>query len=289
MPNIDMIRIKTKAEIEVLREGGKKLASVLNMVAKKAVPGATTGELEDLACALIEKAGGRPAFKGLSMGNGDIFPTALCTSINDEIVHAPAKPGRALKSGDIVGIDIGMEYPVRAGVSAGQIPDTLDGGMPRNRYSPRGGYFTDMAVTVMVGPVDKKARLLVETTEAALFLGIKTVKPGSTLDDIGRVIQGFVEKRGFSVVRELVGHGVGHKIHEDPQVPHYAITDNSVKNVVLKPGMVIAIEPMVNTGTWKIRLGKDGLTYLTADGGLSAQFEHTVAVTHAGYEILTAL
>ncbi|MFH0892062.1 MAG: type I methionyl aminopeptidase [Candidatus Falkowbacteria bacterium] len=277
-----MIRLKTKAEIGILREGGKKLASVLNIVAKKAVPGATTVELEDLACALIEKAGGRPAFKDLPMGNGDIFPTALCTSINDEIVHAPAKPGRVLKSGDIIGIDIGMEYPVRAGVSA-------ERNRPRNKYSPRGGYFTDMAVTVMVGPVDKKAKLLVETTEAALFLGIKTVKPGSTLDDIGRVIQGFVEKRGFSVVRELVGHGVGHKIHEDPQVPHYAIIDNSVKNVVLKSGMVIAIEPMINTGTWKVRLGEDDLTYLTADGGLSAQFEHTVAVTDTGYEILTAL
>src|SRR3989339_1556250 len=157
-----MIRLKTKEEIKILREGGKKLASVLNMVAEKAVPGATTGELEALACALIQEAGGRPAFKNLPMGNGDVFPTALCTSINDEIVHAPAKPGRALKSGDIVGIDIGMEYPVRAGVSAGQIPDALDGGMPRNRDSPRGGYFTDMAVTVMEGPVDKKARLLVE-------------------------------------------------------------------------------------------------------------------------------
>jgi len=273
-----MIRLKTKEEIKILREGGKKLASVLNMVAEKAVPGATTGELEALACALIQEAGGRPAFKNLPMGNDLVFPTALCTSINDEIVHAPALPARTLKSGDIVGIDIGMEYPIKY----------QDDRSPRNKYSRLGGYYTDMAVTLIVGAVDAEIKALVDTTKEALDLGIKKVKPGNTLNDIGKTIQIFVEARGFSVVRDLVGHGVGHKIHEDPPVPNYAFVDSGWRDTVLKPGMVIAIEPMINMGSWQIRQNSDGFAYLTADGSLSAHFEHTIAVTEDGCEVLTA-
>src|SRR3989339_2015323 len=273
-----MIRLKTKEEIKILREGGKKLASVLNMVAEKAVPGATTGELEALACALIQEAGGRPAFKNLPMGNDLVFPTALCTSINDEIVHAPALPARTLKSGDIVGIDIGMEYPIKY----------QDDRSPRNKYSRLGGYYTDMAVTLIVGAVDAEIKALVDTTKEALDLGIKKVKPGNTLNDIGKTIQIFVEARGFSVVRDLVGHGVGHKIHEDPPVPNYAFVDSGWRDTVLKPGMVIAIEPMINMGSWQIRQNDGGFAYLTVDGSLSAHFEHTIAVTEDGCEVLTA-
>lgn len=248
-----------------MREGGKILAKVLEFVGKRVKPGATTGELEELACALIEKAGGRPSFKGYRNHNSLPFPTALCTSINNEVVHAPALSSRTLKSGDIIGIDIGMEYPFGKG---------------------KHGYYTDMAATFAVGKISKEAKKLINATKKSLDAGIKKVKPGNTLNDIGKVVQRCAEKEGFSVVRELVGHGVGTEVHEDPQVPNYEIFDES-ENCVLKPGMTIAIEPMVNAGGWRVKYCRDGFTVATYDGSLSAHFEHTVAVTDKGCEILT--
>jgi methionyl aminopeptidase len=273
-----MVRKKTNKEIEVLRAGGKLLAGILNEVAKLVKPGVTTEDLEKLAVKLMKEVGGRPAFKNLIMYNRKRFPTALCTSVNDEVVHAPAIPGRELKSGDIVGIDIGMEYPLNSKKS-----ETY------NHFSKNGGYYTDMAITLPVGEVSKEIIKLIETTKQSLHLGIKEVKVGNHLNDIGRAIQKCAESQGYAVVRELVGHGVGHKVHEDPQVLNYESRENGVENIELKPGLVIAIEPMINKGGWQVCEAPNGMTIVTKDGSLSAHFEHTVAVTENGPVVLTAL
>lgn len=269
-----MIRIKKSSEIELLREGGKILGAILDEIAKKIKPGIETAELEELACKLIAEAGGRPAFKNYEMSNGELFPTALITSINDEVVHAPAVPSRQLSAGDIVGIDLGMEYPINNGKTF------------KNKYSKLGGFYTDSAKTIAVGESDNQVSRLLTTTKECLYKGISMVKPGNTLNDIGTIIQKHAEANGFAVVRELVGHGVGHEAHEAPNVPNYKIA-NSIENAVLKPGMVIAIEPMVNMGGWKVKTKEDGFSIATADGSLSAHFEHTVLVTGSGHEILT--
>jgi len=279
-----MINIKTREEIEILREGGKILADILNQLKKKVAPGISTGELEDLACELIERAGGKPSFKGYDPGlRNRYFPTALCASINDEIVHSPAYPSRKLKEGDIIGLDIGMEYPVGSARKSG----------PVNRYSESGGYFTDMAITVGVGKVSDVARRLMETTRRALEAGIKAVAPGNKLSDIGRAIQDRAEAEGFSVVRELVGHGVGHLVHEEPRVFNYVPDEREggyFKDIVLKPGMVLAIEPMINEGGWAIKQDrKNGFCFKTRDGKMSAHFEHTIAVAEKGKIIITTL
>lgn len=262
-----MIIFKTDNEIKLMRQGGKILAQILRKVSSQAKPGMTTGKLEELACKYIAQAGGRPSFKGYKTpGENIAFPTALCTSINNEVVHAPALPSRTLRNGDILKIDIGMEYPYG-----------------RNKI----GCYTDMTYTVPIGKISTKARKLVNTTKKALELGIKQVKPGNTLNDIGNAIQTYAEAQGFSVVRDLVGHGVGRSVHEDPQVFNFRIHKNSPENFILKQGMAIAIEPMINEGGWRVKYGSDGCTIITADGGLSAQFEHTVLVTKDGFEILT--
>jgi len=264
-----MITIKKKEEIEILREGGKILAGILNKIAKEVKPGITTADLEKMACDLIKEAGGRPSFKGYqSLLDDKPFPTALCASINDEIVHAPSLPERILKDGDIIGLDLGMEYPCRKN---------------------KNGYYTDMAVTLGVGKIDKEAIELMAVTKESLDLAIKKIKPGNTINDIGRTVQQFAESKGFAVVRELVGHGVGYDVHEEPRVPNYEVPEKSLENAVLKPGMVIAVEPMVNRGGWKVKSALDGFTILTADKSLSAHFEHTVAVTDNGYLVLTEL
>ncbi len=264
-----MIIIKTAKEIAIIREGGKILGSILKRLLSQVKPGITTGYLERMACDLVKKAGGRPSFKGYkSMPGAKAFPTALCTSINSEIVHAPALPSRRLNNGDIIDIDIGMEYPFN---------------------KDQRGYYTDMSATVPVGRVSKEAKKLIRVTKKSLILAIKEIKPGRTLNDIGRAIQAHAEAHGFSVVRDLVGHGVGMAVHEDPQVPNYEIEGTDMENAVLKPGMVIAIEPMINVGSWEIKGFKDGLTIVTADGQLSAHFEHTIAVTKEGHEVLTKM
>ena len=278
-----MITIKSEEEIKILREGGKKLAQILKKVASQVKPGISTGYLEKLACEMIAAAGGRPSFKGYQPNSDtDPYPTALCTSINDEIVHAPSLPSRVLRSGDIVGIDVGMEYPY---MLRGAQSDT-----DFLKYGPRKkGLYTDMAVTVPVGKINARSKLLLNTTKKALELGIKQIKPGNTLKDIGRAVQKHAESHGFSIVRDLVGHGVGYRVHEDPQIPNFVANDNIFPDVVLRPGMVLAIEPMVNVGGWEIMTGEDGLTLKTIDGSMSAQFEHTIAVTKKGHMILTEL
>lgn len=262
-----MIIIKTAKEVEVMRRGGKILAGILSEIAKMAGPGVTTGDLEEAACRLIKKSGGRPSFKGYkSMLETKAFPTALCTSINEEVVHAPALPARPLQNGDIVGIDVGMEYPYGRDLR---------------------GYYTDMAVTVAIGRVSRIAKELTNVTRKSLILAIKRIKPGNTLNDIGLAVEQCAKTAGFSVVRDLVGHGVGTAVHEDPQIPNYPTYDRSFENIVFKPGMVLAIEPMINAGAHRIKGLSDGFTIVTADGSLSAHFEHTVAVTEKGCQILT--
>jgi len=264
-----MITIKKKEEIEKLREGGKILASILDKIAKEVKPGITTADLEKMACDLIKAAGGRPSFKGYqSLLDDKPFPTAFCASINDEVVHAPSLPARVLEDGDIIGLDLGMEYPYKKN---------------------KNGYYTDMAITLGVGKIDKEAAELIAVTKESLELAIKKIKPGNTINDIGRTVQQFAESKGFAVVRELVGHGVGYDVHEDPRVPNYEISEKSLENAILKPGMVIAVEPMVNRGGWKVKTGPDDFTILTADESLSAHFEHTVAVTDEGHLVITEL
>jgi len=256
-----MIIYKTQKEIETMAVGGRILAEILNEVKNKVKPGIGTMELDDLAEKLILQNSGQPSFKNYkSSSEQKPFPTTLCTCINNEVVHAPAKPNRILKEGDIINLDIGMEYQ---------------------------GCFTDMAVTVGVGKVSSEAENLMATASECLNLAIEQFKEGNYLSDLAKAIENYAHENGFSVVRELVGHGVGQKVHEDPNVPNY-VTEES-KNIEIKRGMTIAIEPMVNAGGWRVKLLDDGLTFVTADGSLSAQFEHTVALDHNGKtRVLTA-
>jgi methionyl aminopeptidase len=259
--------IKTPQEIKLIKESGKILSEILDAIILKIKPNVSTAMLEDLACELIQVAGGRPSFKNYKQDRADKpFPTALCLSVNDQIVHGPALPERILHDGDIVGVDIGMEFPFVPG---------------------KQGYYSDMAKTVAIGKVNQKIKKLINTTEICLKKGIEKVKPGNNLNDIGRAIQDYAEKNGFNVVRDLVGHGVGLAAHEDPDVPNYYINNSEFNNFILKPGMVIAIEPMVNMGGFKIKQGKDGISFVTTDGSLSAHFEHTVIVTETGCDIAT--
>lgn len=253
--------IKTKEEIEIMRSGGAILSRVLAEVVSKTKPGAITGELDALAEKMMREAGGEPSFKGYKTRVSDSgFPTTLCTSINHEIVHGPATPSRPLREGDIIGLDIGLRYK---------------------------GYCTDMAVTVGVGKISSEAKKLLKVTRESLMRGVEKVKPGNFISDIGRAVSAYIEKNGYSVVRDLVGHGVGQAVHEEPRVPNYF--DPRLKPVEMKPGMVIAIEPMVNVGSFETESLPDGWTIVTADGSLAAHFEVTVAVTEKGYEVLTPL
>jgi methionyl aminopeptidase len=277
-----MVYLKTTAEIKIIREGGKILAAILQALVKETKAGVSTASLEDLANRLISAAGGRPAFKDYPMGGGIFFPSSLCVSINNEVVHGAALPARIINSGDIVDLDIGMEWPVTPELKAKMEA-------PLNPHSKFGGYFTDMCVTVGVGKVNQEAKKLLSVTRECLEAGIKQVKPGNTLNDIGRAVSDIARRHGYGVVRDLVGHGVGYFAHEEPDVCNFPIKENSPDNLVLKAGMVIAIEPMINLGDWQIDVADNGYTIVTADDSWSAHFEHTVAVTEDGYEILTAL
>ena len=254
-----MTILKNIEDINKLREGGKILASVLYEAAKKSVPGMKTTELDKLAEKTIKEAGGRPSFKNYKTADDKIpYPASLCVSINEEVVHGV--PGeRVLKDGDIVSLDLGMEYK---------------------------GFYTDSAVTVSVGEASEQAKKLIETTKESLNLGIMAVKTGAFTGDIGYAIQSFAEKNGFNVVRKLVGHGLGRKVHEIPEVPNFGVKGNGE---ILKEGEVIAIEPMITAGRHDIYLDKNLWTWKTKDGSLSAHFEHTIIVTKNGAEIITKI
>jgi methionyl aminopeptidase len=252
-----MITIKNQGQIKKLRAGGKILAQVLRTVVKKVKVGIGTQELDSLAERLIREYGGRPSFKGYGNG-GPKFPSSICTCLNNEIVHAPAIPNRIISSGDLLSIDLGMEY------------DEM---------------YTDMATTIIVGKTNAQAKKLVKVTKKSLELAIKEVRAGKLLQDVSVAVQKHAEKNGFNVVRDLVGHGVGFGVHEEPQIPNYL--DTRQRPVVLRAGMILAIEPMIVAGDWRIKTLKDGWTAVTIDNALSAHFEHTVLVTEKGGEILT--
>lgn len=248
---------KSAAEIERMREAGRVVGRILREVAAAVRPGVSTGELDEMAEALIYEYGAKPAFKGYSQGGKTPFPGVLCASINEEIVHGIPSRKRTLREGDIFSVDFGV---------------VLD------------GWYGDSAITVPVGRVSETASRLIEVTRRALEIGIEAAVPGNRIYDIGAAIQAHVESEGFTVVRDFVGHGIGRRLHEDPQVPNYGPGGQGIR---LKPGMVLAIEPMVNEGTWEIEELDDEWTAVTADRKLSAHFEHTIAVTEDGPQILT--
>ncbi|HVN68597.1 MAG TPA: type I methionyl aminopeptidase [Candidatus Binatia bacterium] len=246
-----MVTLKSPREIEAMRRSGRITARVLTDLMKAAREGMTTGELDRLAEEGIRSAGGVPTFKGY---NG--FPGSICASVNDEVVHGI--PGsRALRDGDLLSIDIGT---------------TLD------------GYVSDSAVTIPIGRISSEARRLLEVTRECLTIGIAQLRPGRRIGDIGAAVQAHAERSGYGVVRELVGHGVGRAMHEEPQVPNYGEAGTGPE---MRSGLVLALEPMITQASPKIRILSDGWTVVTADGKLAAHFEHTVAVTEGGPKVLT--
>ncbi len=249
-----MIPIKTPQEIAIMREGGHVLAQIMKELVLQVRPGVSTEELDKFAEQKIRKAGATPAFL-----NYQGFPRTLCVSVNEEVVHAIPSAEKILKEGDIITLDLGLIHK---------------------------RYYLDMARTVPVGEIDEKATRLVKVTQKALKLGIAKVRSGATTGDIGNTIQRFVEGKGFGVVRELCGHGIGKELHEDPQVLNYGKRGAGLE---LVEGMVICIEPMVTAGDWQVKRAKDGHTFVTRDGSLSAHFEDTIAVTSTGSEVLTKL
>ena len=249
-----MIQLKSQREIEIMARGGKILAETVRLMEQSVKPGMTTADLDRIAEEFIRShPGAKPSFKGLYN-----FPASICSSINHEIVHGIPSKKRILDEGDVVSIDVGVQYE---------------------------GYHTDSATTVAVGRVNEESQRLLSVTREALDAGVAAAKPGNHLGDIGAAIQAVVEEAGFSVVRDLVGHGIGTGFHEEPQVPNYGKPNRGIR---LVPGLTIAIEPMVNVGKPGIRTMPDKWTVVTIDGKRSAHFEHTVAITEEGPRILTA-
>jgi len=248
-----VIVCRSTAELERMREAGRLVGEVLTELAAHVAPGVTTADLDALAEKRIARAGATPAFKGY---HG--YPATICASINEEVIHGIPSGRRVLNEGDVISIDVGA---------------SLD------------GYFGDSAITLAVGQVSEEAATLLRVTDESLYKAIDAVKLGGRVSDIGHAVQKHVEAYGFSIVREFVGHGIGQKMHEEPQVPNYGEPGRGPR---LTEGMVLAIEPMVNAGKAAVKVLADGWTAVTRDGSLSAHFEHTVAVTADGPWILTA-
>ena len=247
------ITIKSDRELQAMRRAGSIVAETIAMLKKAAKPGTTTAHLDQIAFREIRKRGGQPTFKGYRG-----FPASICASVNEEIVHGI--PGsRILKEGDLLKMDVGA---------------TID------------GFIGDSAVTIGIGKISEKAQELIDVTEQCLQEGIAAAVPGARTGDVGHAVEQYALSRGFSIVQEYVGHGVGRFLHEDPQVPNYGPPGRGAR---LREGMTIAIEPMVNVGGWRTRLLSDQWTVVTADGSLSAHFEHTIAITTGKAEILTKI
>ena len=253
------IHIKTESELDIMRRAGHILANVMREIQKEVRVGASTMEIDKLAEELVLRSGGTPAFKGYG-GGSNPFPATICASINDEVVHGIPNASRILKDGDIFKVDIGIEIE---------------------------GFYSDMARTFAVGKISQEAQKLIEITEKSFWKGIKNLKAGAMLSEYSKTAQKTVEDAGFSVVKNLVGHGIGKHLHEDPQVPNYF--EKGFRDLVLQEGMTLALEPMVNVGTYKTELGRDGWVFLTADRKLSAHYENTVVITDNGVEVITVL
>jgi methionyl aminopeptidase len=253
LPEDERIILKSPQEIEKMRRSNQIVAEILAEMKTSARPGVTTRELDELAEALLAKLKAHSAFKGY---NG--YPAALCTSVNEEVVHG-IPSNRVLKEGDILSLDFGAIYD---------------------------GFYGDAAITLPIGSISTEAEQLLRVTEEALYLAIDQARPENRLMDISAAIQRHVESHGFSVVRDFVGHGIGKHLHEKPQVPNFGIPGRGVR---LKPGMTLAIEPMINAGGCEVMIREDGWTAVTKDGSLSAHFEHSVAVTENGPAILSKL
>jgi methionyl aminopeptidase len=248
----ERIELKSPDEIARIREASLIVHDILQELIRTIGPGMTTLEIDRIAAARTGERGAEPAFLGY---HG--FPASICVSVNDEVVHGIPSQRRVLREGDVVGLDFGVVYR---------------------------GYYGDSAITVPIGKVSEEARRLLEATEGALARAIEAARPNNRVGDIGAAVQAFVEGRGFSVVRDFVGHGIGRRLHEPPQVPNYGTPGTRER---LRAGMVLALEPMVNAGGFEVETMDDGWTAVTADGRLSAHFEHTVVVTENGPEILS--
>lgn len=247
-----MIVLKTEREIALMREAGRISAMALQLVGEAVEPGVTTAELDRLAEKYIRSQGAKPNFKGY---NG--FPATACISVNDQVIHGIPNKHTVIKAGDIVSVDLGAVFE---------------------------GYHGDNAATFAAGQISPEAQRLLDATEESLYEGIRAAKAGGRIGDISSAVQRYVEARGYSVVRQYVGHGVGASLHEAPEVPNFGTPGHGVR---LLPGMTLAIEPMVNMGTEKVKVLPDGWTVLTADGSLSAHFEKSIVVTADGSQILT--
>ncbi|MEX0743660.1 MAG: type I methionyl aminopeptidase [Actinomycetota bacterium] len=249
-----MIIYKSAEEIAKMRKAGRVVAGTIDRVVAALRPGIATADLDAVAEAYIDEQGAIPSFKGYKG-----YPASICVSINEEVVHGIPSPKRVLAEGDILSLDFGAIWE---------------------------GFHADSALTMFVGdPPSAEAEKLVRVTEEALEAGISQIGPGARLSDVGAAVQQVAEGAGFSVVREYVGHGIGRNLHEDPQIPNYG---EPGRGPLIKPGLVVAVEPMVNIGGWETRVLADDWTVVTEDGSLSAHFEHTIAVTEDGREVLTA-
>lgn len=255
-----MSLIKTPDEIAKLKRGGELLSRTLREIREACVAGVTTQALDAIAQKRFAEAGGKASFLGYRIGqDGPTYPGALCVSINEEVVHGLPVPARVIKDGDVVGLDIGVWYE---------------------------GLATDMATTVIVGtPNDPRAFDLVKDTRESLVRALDAVKAGNWIGDIGAAIEDYLKPKRYGIVKDLVGHGVGHAVHEEPQIPNYR--EPRAPKVQMQTGMVLAIEPMITLGTWKVNQKDDGWTIVTADKSLAAHFEVTVAVTDTGYDLIT--
>jgi len=253
-----MVSIKSNQEIEKIKESGRRLAVVMDGIKKSIEAGISTLALDKIAEENILRLGGIPAFKNYDGESGKPYPASICASLNDEIVHGIPAEDVILSEGDVVKIDIGMKF---------------------------GGMFSDMARTFAVGKISNIAKKLKETAEKSFWEGVSKIKNGAMLSDYSRTVQRYVEYNDFSVVRDLAGHGIGKELHEDPQIPNYY--NGNYRDLKLKTGMVLALEPMINEGSYHSVVEKNGWVFKTRDGKLSAHYENTVLVTNEGYEVLT--
>ncbi len=256
-----MLDIKTENEIKIMKEGGALLARALREVVDATRDGVTMRDLDLLAERVLREGGGEPSFKGYTTKHEKRpFPATICISRNDEIVHGPGSRNVVLHDGDVVGLDIGVRY---------------------------GGFCTDMAVTVPVGKVDTQSKKLMDDTRASMLAGLDAVHAGAAVSAIGKEVEAYAKPRGYGIVRDLVGHGVGRHVHEDPHVPNYY--DKRYDTVKLPIGLTIAVEPMLTLGDWRVKTLDDGWTIVTNDGSRAAHFEVTIVVTEKGFEFVTPL